>query len=131
MPVVVHVIFPAEGSFLDEIVRLITLVPAFLLAISVGWLSEQLHEHYEAALEAQAAQKAEALGTMAAGIAHDFNNILTAMVANAELIAGDTEADGENTRDELAQLKGAARRGAGIVRTTVAALSATPGETAP
>ncbi|MEX2529919.1 MAG: ATP-binding protein [Gemmatimonadota bacterium] len=165
LPVVVHVILPAEGSSLDEIVWLVTLVPAFLLAlhfglrgafvalllgvgllvgvelfltlsgrpgdpritvpifmaygalaISVGWLSEQLHEHYEAALEAQAAQKAEALGTMAAGIAHDFNNILTAMVANAELIAGVAEADGEDTRDELAQLKGAARRGAGIVR---------------
>ncbi len=165
LPVVVHVVFPSEGSSLDEVVWLVTLVPAFLLslhfglrgafialmvgigllvgvelflslsgrpgdpritvpiflaygalAISVGWLSEQLHEHYGAALEAQAAQKAEALGTMAAGIAHDFNNILTAMVANAELIAGDPGSDPEDSRDELAQLKGAARRGAGIVR---------------
>jgi two-component system, cell cycle sensor histidine kinase and response regulator CckA len=165
LPVIVLVVFPSEGSSLDEIVWLVTLVPAFLLslhfglrgafiallvgvgllvsveifltlagrpgdpriiapiflafgalAISVGWLSEQLHEHYEAALEAQAAQKAEALGTMAAGIAHDFNNILTAMVANAELLADGSTSEVGETPEELRRLKGAARRGAGIVR---------------
>jgi len=86
------------------------------LAISVGWLSEQLHEHYEYALELQAAQRSEALGSMAAGIAHDFNNILTAMAANAELIAEDAGRDRPEVREELDQLQAAARRGAGIVR---------------
>ncbi len=85
------------------------------LAISVGWLSQQLHEHYEYALDLQAAQKTEALGTMAAGIAHDFNNILTSMVANAELIAADDEDEGAKEQ-EMVQLKEAARRGAGMVR---------------
>jgi two-component system, cell cycle sensor histidine kinase and response regulator CckA len=165
LPVVVLLVLPAHESGLDEVVWLITLVPAFLLslhfglrgafvalvvgtgllvgvvaietvvqspqdlrvtvpiflaygalAISVGWLSEQLHEHYGFALEAQAAQKTEALGTMAAGIAHDFNNILTAVVANAELIAAELGPDAEDGRRELEQLKGAARRGAGMVR---------------
>ncbi|GEM_PF-2131372 len=86
------------------------------LAISVGWLSQQLHEHYEYALDLQAAQKTEALGTMAAGIAHDFNNILTTMVANAELIASGADEEGENGGQEMAHLKEAARRGAGMVR---------------
>ena len=86
------------------------------LAISVGWLSEELHDHYEYALELQATQRAEALGSMTAGIAHDFNNILTAMVANAELIAEDAGADGEGVEEELGQLRSAAQRGAGIVR---------------
>jgi two-component system, cell cycle sensor histidine kinase and response regulator CckA len=165
MPVVVHVALPAEGTTLDELVWLVTLVPAFLLAlhyglrgafaalvvgiallvgvqiflvlaqtpgdprmtvpifiaygalaISVGWLSEQLHDHYEYALELQAARKAEALGTMAAGIAHDFNNILTAVVASGELIASDLGPDASAARNELEELKASVRRGAGIVR---------------
>ena len=86
------------------------------LAISVGWLSEELHDHYEYALELQATQRAEALGSMTAGIAHDFNNILTAMVANAELIAEDVGSERDEVEEELEQLRSAARRGAGIVR---------------
>lgn len=111
-----------------EVVQLLTLdesdprvtVPIFIaygaLAISVGWLSEQLHEHYELALQTQAAQKTEALGTMAAGIAHDFNNILTTVVANAELLAEELESEGEAGLHELEQIKRASRRGAGMVR---------------
>jgi len=162
LPVAVHVVFPSEAGTLDELVWLVTLIPAFLLAlhfglrgafaallvgvalligvqlfqvfvdtpgdpritvpifiaygalaISVGWLSEQLHSHYEYALRAQAERKTEVLGTMAAGIAHDFNNILTVMVANAEIIAGRDE-DSQN--GELEQLRSAAQRGAGMVR---------------
>jgi two-component system, cell cycle sensor histidine kinase and response regulator CckA len=165
LPIVVLVALPSDGSTLDEVVWLVTLVPAFLLslhfglrgafvalvvgvlllvgvelfqamvrtpgdlritvpifmaygalAISVGWLSEQLHEHYGYALESQAAQKTEALGTMTAGIAHDFNNILTAMVANAELMAGALDPADEEVREELGQLRRTARRGAGMVR---------------
>jgi two-component system, cell cycle sensor histidine kinase and response regulator CckA len=165
LPVVVLLAFPFEPSSLDELIWLVTLVPAFLLslhyglrgafvalligigllvivqfallfstapgdpritvpilvaygalAISVGWLSEELHDHYEQALAVEAARKTEALGTMAAGIAHDFNNILTAVVANAELIASELPAEAESARTELDALKGAARRGAGIVR---------------
>jgi two-component system, cell cycle sensor histidine kinase and response regulator CckA len=165
LPVVVLLAFPFEPSSLDELIWLVTLVPAFFLslhyglrgafvalligislliivqfalllgtapsdpritvpilvaygalAISVGWLSEELHDHYERALATEAARKTEALGTMAAGIAHDFNNILTAVVANAELIASELPDDAEGARTELDALKGAARRGAGIVR---------------
>jgi two-component system, cell cycle sensor histidine kinase and response regulator CckA len=162
LPVAVHVVFPSEAGTLDEVVWLVTLVPAFLLslhfglrgafaallvgvalligvqlfqvfvhtpgdpritvpifiaygtlAISVGWLSEQLHAHYEYALQVQAERKTEVLGTMAAGIAHDFSNILTVMVANAEIIAGRDEGA---QNGEMEQLRSAAQRGAGMVR---------------
>lgn len=165
MPVVVQLAFPGDPSSVDELVWLVTLVPAFILAlhyglrgafialvtgtvllvtvqlvlalystpddprvtvpiyiaygmlaISVGWLSEQLHEHYELTLELRARQKTDALGKLAAGLAHDFNNVLNAMTANAELLAADGTGDGEGPREELTSLKDAAARGAGMVR---------------
>lgn len=165
MPVVVQLVFPGDPSSMDELVWLLTLVPAFILAlhyglrgafvalvtgtvllvavqimlalystpddprvtvpiyiaygmlaISVGWLSEQLHEHYELALELRARQKTDALGKLAAGLAHDFNNVLNAMTANAELLAADGTGDGEGPPEELTRLKDAAARGAGMVR---------------
>lgn len=165
MPVVVQLVFPGDPSSVDELVWLVTLVPAFILAlhyglrgafvalvagtvllvavqlvlalygtpddprvtvpiyiaygmlaISVGWLSEQLHEHYELTLELRARQKTDALGKLAAGLAHDFNNVLNAMTANAELLAADGSADGKGAPEELTRLKDAAARGAGMVR---------------
>jgi len=165
LPVVIQLGFPAEGTSLDDLIWLVTLVPAFLLSlhyglrgafvalilgtvlllgvqfalvmtatpgdlritvpiyiaygalsISVGWLSEELHEHYEYALDLQAQQKSEALETMAAGMAHDFNNILTSMVANAELMADAIPEGRDAGKRELRQLKAASRRGAGMVR---------------
>lgn len=165
MPLVVQLAFPGDPSSVDELVWLVTLVPAFILAlhyglrgafvalvtgtvllmavqlvlalystpddprvivpiyiaygmlaISVGWLSEQLHEHYELTLELRARQKTDALGKLAAGLAHDFNNVLNAMTANAELLAADETASGEGPREELTRLKAAAARGAGMVR---------------
>lgn len=96
------------------------IVPIYIaysaLAISVGWLSEQLHEHYELALELEAKQKTDGLARLAAGLGHDFNNILTTMVGSAELIAGERSPGTTDERQELEYLKTAARRGAGIVR---------------
>lgn len=86
------------------------------LAISVGWLSEQLHEHYELALELQAKQKTDGLAQLAAALGHDFNNILTTMVAGAEIIADRVSPETPEEPVELVHLRAAARRGAGIVR---------------
>lgn len=165
MPVVVQIAFPIDTSSMDELVWLVTLVPAFILslhyglrgafvalllgtallvtvqlvlaayyttddprvtvpiyiaygtlAISVGWLSEQLHEHYERSLELQAKQKTDGLRRLAAGLGHEFNNILTAMLANAELIASDDSGSAGEDGDELDRIKTVATKGAGIVR---------------
>ncbi len=42
-------------------------------------------------------QKMQALGTLAGGIAHDFNNVLTPIMGNAELLAEDLDAAGEDS----------------------------------
>jgi two-component system cell cycle sensor histidine kinase/response regulator CckA len=69
-------------------------------------------------LEAQLrhAQKMEAIGQLTGGIAHDFNNLLTAILTNADLLT-EAVADGPpDAREELNDLRRAARRGADLVR---------------
>jgi two-component system cell cycle sensor histidine kinase/response regulator CckA len=62
------------------------------------------------------AQKMEAIGQLTGGIAHDFNNLLTAILTNADLLT-DFVADGPpDAREELGDLRRAARRGAELVR---------------
>ncbi len=70
----------------------------------------------QAALEAQVreAQKAEAIGTLAAGIAHDFNNILAAVLGNLAL-ARQELAQGRPATDRLAQIERSASRARGLV----------------
>jgi len=69
------------------------------------------------ALEARRrqAEKMEAVGRMTAGVAHDFNNVLSVIMANASLIAASLDPEDAETRTELAELRGAARRGATMI----------------
>ena len=62
-----------------------------------------------------AGQRMEMVGRFAAGIAHDFNNLLAVVLAAAEQIAGRPGVD-EATREDAAQIRAAARRGAALVR---------------
>lgn len=55
-----------------------------LLAISVGWLSQQLHDYYQQALENE---RLVAIGHMAVTIRHEMNNALTAIIAESHLLA--------------------------------------------
>lgn len=54
-----------------------------VLAISVGWLSEQLHDHYQNALKNA---RLAAIGEFAVTIRHEVNNALTAIVAESQLL---------------------------------------------
>jgi len=61
------------------------------------------------------AQKLESLGTLAGGIAHDFNNILSAIIANAELLR--LKHAGHGAHGELAeQILSASNRAASLVK---------------
>ena len=54
------------------------------LAISVGWLSEQLHTYYERAL---ASERLAGIGQVAVTVRHEVNNALTAIVAESQILA--------------------------------------------
>lgn len=65
-------------------------------------------------------QKMEAVGQLTGGIAHDLNNLLTAILANADLVAAELRPDQGDARTDIAELQGAARRGAQMIRKLLA-----------
>jgi two-component system cell cycle sensor histidine kinase/response regulator CckA len=63
------------------------------------------------------AQKMEAVGQLAGGIAHDFNNILTAILANAELVERSLRRDPPPyaaALDSIVEIEASARRAASL-----------------
>jgi two-component system cell cycle sensor histidine kinase/response regulator CckA len=62
------------------------------------------------------AQKMEAVGQLTGGIAHDLNNVLTVVMADADLLAAELPDIQGSVRDDLDDLRGAARRGASMIR---------------
>lgn len=155
MPVLVQIVLPEDPGLSDELVWLVTLVPAFLLSlhyglrgavaslmggtllfmiiqtviafnltpddwritvpiyiaygtlsISVGWLSEQLHEYYGRVVRAE---RAAAIGQLAVAVRHEINNALTAVVTESELLASDPKLDGEQRSSAAAVHRGALR----------------------
>jgi two-component system cell cycle sensor histidine kinase/response regulator CckA len=69
-------------------------------------------------LEAQLrqAQKMEAVGQLTGGIAHDFKNLLTVIQANADLAHSSLAPEQGDLRDDLDELRSAARRGADMIQ---------------
>jgi signal transduction histidine kinase len=56
------------------------------IAISVGWLSEQLHWFYERAIEGE---RVAVVSQVAITIRHEVNNALAAIMAEAQLLQGE------------------------------------------
>ena len=56
------------------------------LAISVGWLSEQLHLYYDKAI---AGERVAVVGQVAVAMRHEVNNALAAILAEAQLLEQD------------------------------------------
>jgi hypothetical protein len=65
--------------------------------------------------ELRQAQKMEAVGRLAGGIAHDFNNILGVILGNTETVLDSTDED-HPAANEIAEIKDAAERAAGLTR---------------
>jgi len=63
------------------------------IAISVGWLSEQLHLFYDRAIQGE---RVVVVGQVAVAIRHEVNNALAAIIAEGQLL----EQDGRLTHPE-------------------------------
>ena len=59
-----------------------------VLAISVGWLSQQLHDYYQRLIKAE---RLAAIGEVAITIRHEVNNALAAIVGEAGLLRANAE----------------------------------------
>jgi signal transduction histidine kinase len=66
-------------------------VPTYIaystLAISVGWLSEILHQHYGNAVDRE---RLKAIAQLAATMRHEINNALTVVMGESQLLMADS-----------------------------------------
>jgi two-component system cell cycle sensor histidine kinase/response regulator CckA len=85
-----------------------------------GGLLRVTDRSHEQALEEQLgqSQRLQAVGELAGGIAHDFNNLLTAILGATDDILSRTSSALD--REELAQIRASAERGAALVRQLLA-----------
>jgi signal transduction histidine kinase len=86
-------------------------VPTFIaygvLAISVGWLSEELHSYYQSAIDRE---RMAAIGQMALAIKHSLNNALTTVITESQFLASQTDNLTEDQRESLVSLSESALR---------------------
>ncbi|MFQ5551122.1 MAG: hypothetical protein ACE5FJ_07795 [Gemmatimonadales bacterium] len=174
VPVVVQIGFPEDPTLTDELVWLITLVPAFLLsltyglpgsfaalvfgtvlflvvqftvgqlgvaddwritvptyiaystlAISVGWLSEQLHEHYKRSMSRE---RLTAIGELVVMLNHELNNALTPLINETDMLLADPSVSVDERHASLMAIKESAKRIA-VVLVRLARLEDTPVKT--
>lgn len=77
------------------------------IAISVGWLSEQLHVFYGKAMEGE---RVAVIGQLAVAMRHDVNNALAAMLAEAQLLERDARVTHPEDKQALESIVKQARR---------------------
>lgn len=77
------------------------------LAISVGWLSEQLHLFYDRAMQGE---RVAVVGQVAVAIRHEVNNALAAIVAEGQLLEMDARISHPEDKKSLENIIMLARR---------------------
>jgi len=116
-----------QRAFVDDVERLREIAEAKTRELAAA-LDETKHEmsereraeHEREGLREQfiAAQKMEAIGTLAGGLAHDMNNVLGGILSLAELVREETTT--ETARADLDGIIAACRRGGEMTRNMVA-----------
>ena len=82
-------------------------------------IAEDITERRELESQLRQAQKMEAIGQLASGVAHDFNNLLAAILGSAEILLEELP-EGGASRDDAAEIRGAALRAADLTRQLLA-----------
>jgi signal transduction histidine kinase len=77
------------------------------IAISVGWLSEQLHLYYDRAMEGE---RIAVVGQVAVAMKHEVNNALATIVAEAQLLEQDARITHPEDKRSLDSIVVQARR---------------------
>ncbi len=77
------------------------------IAISVGWLSEQLHLYYERAIQGE---RVAAISQLAVAIRHEVNNALAAISAEGQLLERDAALTRPQDLESLRNILQMARR---------------------
>ncbi|MDH5492569.1 MAG: ATP-binding protein, partial [Myxococcales bacterium] len=87
--------------------------------IVLGGAIQDLTDRREAEARLRAAEKMDALGTLAAGVAHDFNNVLLAIRSHAELAADDLPQESQAAKG-IRQIIRSTRRAGKLVQQILA-----------
>lgn len=88
--------------------------------IGVEVFAEDVTERRQLEDRLRQSQKIQAVEQLTGGIAHDLNNLLTAILANADLLAASTGPLAPDVQENLDDVREAARRGASMVRKLLA-----------
>ncbi|MFQ5705368.1 MAG: histidine kinase dimerization/phospho-acceptor domain-containing protein [Gemmatimonadales bacterium] len=78
-----------------------------VLCISVGWLSEELHTHYQRTIDQE---RMAAVGQLALTVQHEINNALTSLMTESQMLSVQQENLTADQREALGTIQQSAQR---------------------
>lgn len=114
---VLEILNKKEGLFTKDDGDILAILSALATAVIEQMRTMETLRQSEAQL--REAQKMEAIGALAGGIAHDFNNLVTVIMGYSEMLLS-APFDEERWRRDLAQVREAGQRAAGLTRQLLA-----------